>query len=282
MLNYLSYTNMKLIKSLRIFSLMAVLACMTPMTFAQDQETKIYDHRTNPELFWLTIDEVPNSALVLPLPPSWTEQQFAYDQTRYWWGKQQRKTPRGDLACSDADVTPTGLAASFSEPFGIEISEENTPELWALIVPMIQDAGDLACRSAKQGYMRTRPYVFYETGTCNPAQEQELLTNGSFPSGHSSIGWCTALVLSEINPEQMTQLLQTGFRLGESRVICGYHWQSDVDAGRIAGSNAYMSLHNNEGFTKQLDKAKKEFKQKKAEGKYHRPDQSRDFKKAAE
>jgi hypothetical protein len=34
--------------------------------------------------------------------------------------------------------------------------------------------------------------------------------------------------------------LKRGYELGESRVICGYHWQSDVDAA--SGSSAAMTL----------------------------------------
>jgi membrane-associated phospholipid phosphatase len=46
----------------------------------------------------------------------------------------------------------------------------------------------------------------------------------------------------------MTLLLRFGefvFGFGESRVICGYHWQSDVDAARIVGSAVVATLHTN-------------------------------------
>jgi membrane-associated phospholipid phosphatase len=38
-----------------------------------------------------------------------------------------------------------------------------------------------------------------------------------------------------------------GFELGESRVICGYHWQSDVDAARIVGSAVVATLRHQSG-----------------------------------
>ena len=66
--------------------------------------------------------------------------------------------------------------------------------------------------------------------TCNPEQQEELSTNGSYPSGHTAIGWATALVLAEINPDRQNEILKRGFEMGQSRVICGYHFQSDVDA----------------------------------------------------
>lgn len=95
--------------------------------------------------------------------------------------------------------------------------------------------------------------------TCNPEQQEELSTNGSYPSGHTAIGWATALVLAEINPDRQNEILKRGFEMGQSRVICGYHFQSDVDAARIVASAVVACLHANDAFVKQLNKAKDEF-----------------------
>ena len=95
--------------------------------------------------------------------------------------------------------------------------------------------------------------------TCNPEQQQELSTNGSYPSGHTAIGWATALVLAEINVDRQNEILKRGYEMGQSRVICGYHFQSDVDAARLVASAVVARLHANENFMKQLEKAKKEF-----------------------
>lgn len=67
------------------------------------------------------------------------------------------------------------------------------------------------------------PFSFFNEMTCNPEQQEELSTNGSYPSGHTAIGWATALVLAEINPDRQNEILKRGFEMGQSRVICGYH-----------------------------------------------------------
>lgn len=131
---------------------------------------------------------------------------------------------------------------------------------------MREDAGDLATRHAKNHYMRVRPFSFFHEMTCNPEQQEELSTNGSYPSGHTAIGWATALVLSEINPDRQNEILKRGFEMGQSRVICGYHFQSDVDAARIVASGVVARLHANDAFMKQLQKAKAEFAKRKKEG----------------
>ena len=94
-----------------------------------------------------------------------------------------------------------------------------------------------------------------------------LVNNGSYPSGHTAIGWATALVLAEINVDRQNEILKRGYEMGESRVIAGYHYQSDVDNGRIVAAGVVARLHADEGFQKQLEKAKKEFAKLKKEGK---------------
>jgi len=68
-------------------------------------------------------------------------------------------------------------------------------------------------------------------------------------------------VLAEINPQRQNEILKRGYEIGESRVICGYHWQSDVDAAKVMAAAVVAQLHTNEEFNKQLVKAKAEFSQ---------------------
>ena len=64
----------------------------------------------------------------------------------------------------------------------------------------------------------------------------------------------------ELNPERADTILARGYMYGESRVIAGYHWQSDVDAGRLAASAALARLHADKRFMRLLRKAKREFR----------------------
>ncbi|MEG0646753.1 MAG: phosphatase PAP2 family protein [Bacteroides sp.] len=233
-------------------------------TFAQDKPIK--DRRTHPDLYFLEESEVANSLDLLPPPPSAESILFLYDKARYDWGKSQRNTERGDQAVQDARIDGNGVPIAFSEAFGVNITKEETPEIHKLLINMREDAGDLATRQAKNYYMRVRPFSFFNEPTCNPEQQKELSTNGSYPSGHTSIGWATALVLAEINPDRQNEILKRGFEMGQSRVICGYHFQSDVDAARIVASGVVARLHANEAFMAQLKKAKKEFEKLQKQG----------------
>ena len=82
---------------------------------------------------FLTEDEIPTGAKFLPLPPEPTDAAFYDDWLRYQWGKSMRDTERGKQAAADAVDTLDYYFETFSEPLGLTISPENTPELATLL-----------------------------------------------------------------------------------------------------------------------------------------------------
>lgn len=207
---------------------------------------------------YLTIDDVVNSAEFLPPPPDSTSALWLVDVEQYRRGKALRATERGRQALRDAFVHADSLPQAFSEAFGHVISPEATPATFRLITHMREDAGDLATRHAKQHYQRPRPFMVFGEPTPLPEQEAELRTNGSYPSGHSAIGYAVALVLAEVNPARAQEIMQRGFDIGESRVILGFHFDSDVRAGRQCASMVVPLLHANPEFLRDLSAAKRE------------------------
>ena len=93
---------------------------------------------------------------------------------------------------------------------------------------------------------------------CTPDDESALRTDGSYPSGHTSVGWAWALILSEIAPNQQDQILQRGVEYGKSRNICNVHWHSDVQAGQHIGAATVARLHANPVFRADLRAAREE------------------------
>ena len=64
-----------------------------------------------------------------------------------------------------------------------------------------------------------------------------------------------ALLLSEINPEAQDELFKLGYEWGQSRVIAGFHWQSDVDASRMLAAATYARLHACDAFNEDMEAA---------------------------
>lgn len=211
---------------------------------------------------YFTTSEMPDLVKMHFAPPAADSDAFEYDKQRYQWGKEQRKdSVRRAIAVRDADYGVHTIAEEFSEPFGLKISPENTPEIYKLLTDALATC-DSICTLPKKHWGRTRPFVYFNEPSLTPDDEHELRKNGSFPSGHTILGYSAALLLSEINPERADTLMARGIMFGESRVIVGVHWQSDVDAGRLAASIAYAKLHTNDRFLAQMKKARKEFLRK--------------------
>ena len=209
---------------------------------------------------WLTPQEMPNSVNFLPPPPENNSQAFAYDKAQYAWGKEQRKDSTSlAIAVRDAVWSIETICREFSVPFGITISKENTPAIYNLLY-MALITSDQAGKLPKSHYQRTRPFVFFNEHTIYPQDEEDLRTNGSYPSGHTILGWSAALLLTELNPANADTIMARGYIYGQSRVIAGYHWQSDVDAGRLVASAAIARLHADKRFQKMMKRARKEFK----------------------
>lgn len=209
---------------------------------------------------YFTTTEMPDLTKWLPAPPDSIINKFTYDVSQYMWGKSMRKDPvRSEIARRDAEYSLRYIIQEFSGPFGLEISREGTPEIYRLLREGTATC-DSICTLPKKHYMRRRPFLVFNEHTLTPESEPSLSHSGSYPSGHTILGWSSALLLMEINPERADTLLARGYMFGESRVIVGAHWQSDVDAGYLAASVAYAKLHTSERFLEQMRKAREEFK----------------------
>lgn len=200
---------------------------------------------------------LPNSLALLPAPPAKGSPAFANDQAIHRAAQQLRGSPRYALATTDSNLHFPQVANTFSCALGVPISQQTSPALYLLLQRTLVDAG-LATYAAKDHYKRTRPFVFYKEGTCAPADEASLRTDGSYPSGHTAISWTWALLLTELSPDHADALLARGRAFGENRLICNAHWQSDVLEGRAVAAGAVAALHANADFTRDMALARSE------------------------
>lgn len=236
---------------------MAAVAMMTAMNLSAQEEEAVNAY--------FTTDEMPDMMVFLPGPPDSTSMAFMNDVARYYWGKEMRKDPeRAAQATRDAVYGLETILTEFEEAFGMKISKEDTPEIYKVLLEGTATC-DSICTKAKREYMRRRPFMVFNESTLYPKDEPALRKNGSFPSGHTLLGWSSALLMMEINPDRATEILTRGYRYGENRLVVGAHWQSDTDAARLAASAAYARLHTSERFLEQMKKAREEYQRLKGE-----------------
>ena len=213
---------------------------------------------------YFTKAELPDMTKILPPFPPFESARFVADQSQHLWGKLMRQDEeRAAQAQRDAVYSMQTIIDEFGPLFGLEITKEGTPEIYSVLQDVCASC-DSIYSGAKAQFNRQRPYAYYNEGTLVPEKEEKHRYEGSYPSGHTVLGWASALLLSDINQsaEAMEKLLARGYEFGQSRVIAGYHWQSDVDAGRMAGTVLYQLIRSHERFIEQLAKARAEFKEK--------------------
>ncbi len=207
---------------------------------------------------YLPPNQAPNSLTLLPAPPAGDSSAFAADQEAFRLTRALVDTPRWHQAITDANLDFPQAPQAFSCALAAPITKEDTPNLYMLMHRSWTDA-IVATLAAKKKYMRIRPFVVNKEKSCTPEWEARLAKDGSYPSGHTAIGWTWALILAEIAPGRADAILSRGYAYGQSRVICGVHWQSDVFAGRVIGAAVVAKLHSDPVFRAQLDAAKKEW-----------------------
>lgn len=208
------------------------------------------------------LSQLPNLLQIMPAPPSFESAEFANDVVRYGWGKQQRLDPeRLDMAVADAEwFDHTKVYLRWKDAFGLEISPAETPEIWKLLEASLATT-DPMNHETKDFYLRQRPFERF--GDDMPTDEEEKVRGrGSYLSGHCMCGWVISLVLAQVAPERANQLFIRGLEYGDSRVIVGAHWQSDIDASFTAGSIGFCALQGCEEFVAQMKKAQQEYKEK--------------------
>ena len=126
------------------------------------------------------------------------------------------------------------------------VNAAQTPTLWKMLHRLEVDVR-LIGTPAKQFYDRKRPPLDNDLPICVP-REDWMRTNASYPSGHAMTGWAWGLVLGELAPARASGLMQAGREIGDSRVICGVHYQSDVEAGRMLGAAMVSAEHAQAAF----------------------------------
>ncbi|OPX99398.1 MAG: Major phosphate-irrepressible acid phosphatase precursor [Syntrophorhabdus sp. PtaB.Bin006] len=206
---------------------------------------------------YLSPKKIPNSLSLIPAPPAKGSAALALDEEVSRKSFALRGTSRWTMATEDADLSFPQAAGTFSCALKAPVTEQTTPHLYLLMRRSFTDVV-LSTYAAKDHYARTRPFVINKEPTCTPDKESRLMKNGSYPSGHTAIGWAWALILAEIAPEQSDAILARGRAFGQSRVICNVHWQSDVNEGRVVGAGTVARLHADPAFRADVEAARVE------------------------
>jgi acid phosphatase (class A) len=199
----------------------------------------------------------PESLALSPAPPAPGSAAEARDVEASKAALTLKGSARWDLATSDADIFTPAATSIFSCAAGVEISPQSTPVVDRLLHKTFADLA-LSTSAIKRKYQRPRPFMVNGQPNCTPAMEPLLHRDGSYPSGHSAIGFGWGLILAELLPDRANQIVARGRAFGDSRRVCNVHWLSDVEEGRIVASAVVARLHADPKFREDLEAARAE------------------------
>jgi acid phosphatase (class A) len=205
---------------------------------------------------YLNADTTPQTLRILPPPPPAGSGREADDEAIFAKTRALAGTPRWTLATADADMH--AHAAMFACALRVRLGASDAPNLDRLFRRTSLDAAAIT-RGPKDHFARPRPYVVAagDPPICVPKTDL-LAKQASYPSGEATLGWAWGLILAEIAPERATEILSRAREIGESRIVCGVHYPSDVEAGRTNGAALVAALHADPVFEADLARARNE------------------------
>jgi len=205
---------------------------------------------------YLDAASAPDTTVILPHAPVKGTARYEADRKIFLRTRKLNGSARWQMAVNDDDYFDPAMAKDFTCALGVMINPTDEPHLTALITRMGADLGR-AGRDAKNFNKRKRPFLIDKGKTC-VAITPAFAKSFDYPSGHSTYSWGLGLVLAEIAPDRATQVLARARAYGESRVVCGVHNASAVDAGRTEASIVIAALHSSAEFRADLDAARTE------------------------
>ena len=211
----------------------------------------------------------PNLLEVVPPAPVAGDPRDLADRAIFRTTRTAENSPRWTLAQHDADYSVPGLLRAVACALGSAPDDRNAPRLTALLVRAIAEC-NLTSGSVKERYRRKRPFLVDDGPIC-VARDAFMVSSFDYPSGHSTLGWATGLILAELEPDRASDILARARAYGDSRIFCGVHTASAVEAGRIVAASVVATLNGSPAFRAEMQAAGKELAAlRKAQG----PDQA--------
>jgi len=206
---------------------------------------------------YLAAGAAPDALRILPPPPAPGSKREQGDREAFAQTRDLAGTARWILATQDANLSQG--ADLYSCALGVTLDGAKTPTLVTVFRRAGLDA-IAATDPAKTRYGRARPYSDPSAADAAVCVEKtdSLTKNPSYPSGHASISWTWGLILAELAPDRATEILGRARSIGESRVVCGVHFPSDVEAGRMTSTAVVAALHGDAAFRADMERARGE------------------------
>ena len=143
----------------------------------------------------------------------------------------------------------------FSDVMGPKFVEAKLPKtaaFFARLAATEDNVNDLP----KKFFHRPRPYMLND----NIHPLTKASTSGSWPSGHSTLGYLFATELAKMVPEKRDAIFARADLYASNRLIAGFHYRSDTVLGRTTGALVALKSEQQSDFQPEFDAAKTELR----------------------
>jgi acid phosphatase (class A) len=129
----------------------------------------------------------------------------------------------------------------------------------AKMLTTLDNEQSVVANIAKRYFLRNRPWAIDpKLVACDYKPNAAPLT--SYPSGHATLSYSMGYVLAALMPEKAQAILARAQDYAYSRVVCGAHYASDIEASHVLGTELAMMMMDNPKFAAQFDAAAAELK----------------------
>lgn len=218
-------------------------------------------HADQPQPGYLAPADALHIEAWLAPPPAEDSMANAADVEAYLHARALIGTARAQEAQADDVLKPAeAVAQRFAYVMGVTLDRNSAPHLLHMMELVRNDSEWLVLpvKKAVASGGRRRPFMDFPNLPKCPLVFEALGNTGSYPSGHAIAGWLWGSVLAETAPDFADALLARATAFGDSRVVCGFHYPSDIAAGRLAAAALLARLHAEARFLADLAQAKKE------------------------
>ena len=142
---------------------------------------------------------------------------------------------------------------------GDKFTRESMPATARLWADMDNDQG-MVVSAAKKFFQEPRPYDL-DPNIKSVCGAKPGGPRNSYPSGHGTIGYLSALVLSMMVPEKSELIRARADEYAHNRVVCGDHYAADLQGSKEAAELIMGNMIGNPKFQQEFAAAKAEVRQ---------------------
>jgi acid phosphatase (class A) len=246
--------GLTMIARIRSFAVLGALFCLPLATQAQTPAAPAAAPRVPKTLHVLTADQVdPGRLIPAPFKDGSAEQRSDLAVVEQVYGSRSPER-RAQAEWDDKHESVELFASTLGPKFDLA----KLPAT-AKLIAVVDNEQSVVANIAKAYFKRNRPWAIDPTlVACDYKPGAAPLT--SYPSGHATLSYSTGLILARLMPEKAQAILGRAQEYAYSRVVCGAHYPSDIEASHVLATEMDMMMMDNTAFRAEFDAAKTELR----------------------